>query len=159
MKILVTRAAKFIGFYVSKILLNKGHEVVGLDNINEYYDVNLKYARLKELGINKKNASSFHALCSSDNNHNFSFIRMNLEDRLELPKLFIKQNMALGDVQTWPCFYLPMLITNNRPIKVFNHGYMERDFTYIDDFVEGVVRVIEKQPVKRIKNSHCLSMA
>ena len=65
MKILVTGAAKFIGFYVSKILLNKGHEVVGLDNINEYYDVNLKYARLKELGINKKNASSFHALCSS----------------------------------------------------------------------------------------------
>jgi len=52
-----------------------------------------------------------------------------------------------------------MLITNNRPIKVFNHGNMERDFTYIDDIVEGIVRVIEKQPVERIKNSHWLSMA
>ena len=39
MKILVTGAAGFIGFYVSKFLLNKGHEVVGLDNINDYYTV------------------------------------------------------------------------------------------------------------------------
>ena len=44
MKVLVTGAAGFIGFYVSKILTSKGHSVVGLDNINDYYDVNLKYS-------------------------------------------------------------------------------------------------------------------
>ena len=54
MKILVTGAAGFIGFYVSKVLLEKGHTVVGLDNINDYYDINLKFSRLKELGILKK---------------------------------------------------------------------------------------------------------
>ena len=44
-------------------------------------------------------------------------------------------------------------IINNKPIKVFNHGNMERDFTYIDDIVEGVIRIIEKQPDVRIKNN------
>jgi UDP-glucuronate 4-epimerase len=43
-------------------------------------------------------------------------------------------------------------IINDRPIKVFNHGNMERDFTYIDDIVEGVIRVIQKSPDERIKN-------
>ena len=51
MKILVTGAAGFIGFHVSKKLTENGHEVIGLDNINDYYDVSLKYARLKELGV------------------------------------------------------------------------------------------------------------
>ena len=53
MKILVTGAAGFIGSYVSKHLLAYGNEVIGLDNINDYYDINLKYGRLAELGIEK----------------------------------------------------------------------------------------------------------
>ncbi len=51
MKILVTGAAGFIGFHLSEKLLGSGFTVVGIDNINDYYDVNLKYARLNELGI------------------------------------------------------------------------------------------------------------
>jgi UDP-glucuronate 4-epimerase len=51
MRILVTGAAGFIGFHMSKALLAAGHEVYGMDNLNAYYDVRLKYARLKELGI------------------------------------------------------------------------------------------------------------
>ena len=51
MKILVTGTAGFIGYHLAKKLLERGDEVVGIDNINDYYDVNLKYARLTELGI------------------------------------------------------------------------------------------------------------
>jgi len=51
MKILVTGSAGFIGFHLTKKLLERGDEVIGIDNINDYYDVNLKYARLRELGI------------------------------------------------------------------------------------------------------------
>ena len=58
MKILVTGTAGFIGYHLAKKLLERGDEVVGLDNINDYYDVNLKYARLNELGINKENLGS-----------------------------------------------------------------------------------------------------
>lgn len=54
MKILVTGAAGFIGFHLARKLLERGDEVIGIDNINDYYDVNLKYARVSELGIEKK---------------------------------------------------------------------------------------------------------
>ena len=53
MKILVTGAAGFIGSYVCRRLLSRGDEVVGLDNINSYYDVSLKYGRLETLGIDE----------------------------------------------------------------------------------------------------------
>jgi hypothetical protein len=55
-KILVTGAAGFIGFHTTKKLIDLGYEVIGLDNINDYYDINLKYDRLKELGIDRNKA-------------------------------------------------------------------------------------------------------
>lgn len=258
MNVLVTGAAGFIGFFTSKVLLEKGHRVVGLDNINDYYDVNLKYSRLKELGVERKDAEVFNKKCLSTL-EGFSFVRMNLENREELPKLFedekfdIVCNLAaqagvryslenpetyidsnlVGFLNILECcrnnaikhlvyassssvyglnkkipfstddnvdhpislyaatkksnelmahtyshlFNIPTTglrfftvygpwgrpdmamflftdaIVNNRPIKVFNHGKMERDFTYVDDIVEGVVRIIEKSVDERHDNS------
>ncbi|HCT3638823.1 TPA: NAD-dependent epimerase [Klebsiella variicola] len=71
MKFLVTGAAGFIGFYVSKRLLNDGHQVVGIDNINDYYDVKLKESRLEQL-----------------ESPSFTFYKLDLADRDGMAKLF-----------------------------------------------------------------------
>jgi UDP-glucuronate 4-epimerase len=87
MKILITGVAGFIGFHTAKKLLEEGHEVVGLDNINYYYNVNLKYSRLKELGINRNDIVSNKFLLSKK--YNFKFIKADLEDATKIEKLFM----------------------------------------------------------------------
>ena len=77
MKYLVTGAAGFIGFHVSKRLLNDGHQVVGIDNINDYYDVNLKVSRLKKLEA-----------------PNFIFHKIDLADREAIARLFAEEKFA-----------------------------------------------------------------
>jgi UDP-glucuronate 4-epimerase len=92
MKILVTGAAGFIGFHLSKALLDNGHDVYGIDNINNYYDINLKLSRLKELGVSTSEAMVFFQEGRSDKYiDKFTFVRMNLEAKKELSKLFKKQ--------------------------------------------------------------------
>lgn len=89
MKILVTGVAGFIGYHLCEALIKQDFDIVGLDNINDYYDINLKYARLKELGIDRHKAEIFGSLVeSSIHKKQMQFIRMNLEDRDALPKLF-----------------------------------------------------------------------
>ncbi|MEM8937758.1 MAG: NAD-dependent epimerase/dehydratase family protein [Bacteroidota bacterium] len=88
MKILVTGAAGFIGFHVSRKLTSLGYSVVGLDNINHYYDVNLKFDRLKELGIKRGDAEINNKLVSSRKEISFSFVRLNLADKVRLSELF-----------------------------------------------------------------------
>ena len=251
MKILVTGAAGFIGSYVSKHLLAYGNEVIGLDNINDYYDINLKYGRLAELGIEKENIG-WYKFTSSTTFSNFRFIRMNLEDTqamqmlfayegiecvcnlaaqagvrysIQNPYAYIESNVdgflnvlegcrhnkvrhfvyassssvyglngkvpfseddsiahpvslyaaskksnelmahAYSHLYNIPStglrfftvygpwgrpdmspFLFADAILNHRPIKVFNNGDMLRDFTYIDDIVEGVLKVITHIP-------------
>jgi UDP-glucuronate 4-epimerase len=266
MKILVTGAAGFIGFHLCKSLLSKGHQVVGIDNVNDYYDVNLKYDRLNELGILRADAEVFlNNATGLLYNHNFEFVRMNLEDRIELPKLFKEKEFdvvchlaaqagvrysienpevyidsnIVGFLNILECcryhtikhllyassssvygenkkvpfsttdnvdqpislyaatkksnelmahtyshlFNIPTTglrfftvygpwgrpdmapylfadaISNDRSIKVFNNGNMSRDFTYIDDIVNGIEILLanppkkfEKKPAYRISN-------
>ncbi len=90
-KILITGAAGFIGYHIIKSLLNEGIEMVGLDNINDYYNVNLKYARLAELGIPAEKAKIFGQSVQSAISSEFRFIRMNLEDKEALSRLFKKE--------------------------------------------------------------------
>ncbi|MEE9364561.1 MAG: NAD-dependent epimerase [Cellulophaga sp.] len=248
MKILVTGTAGFIGFHLAKKLLERGDEVVGLDNINNYYDVNLKYGRLKELGIVKENIVE-NKLISSKRYPKHKFIKLNLTNQekietliknekvdaichlaaqagvrysLENPHAYIESNIKgfinilegcrqcniknlsyassssvyglnkaqpfktsdhtdhpvslyaatkksnemmahayshLYGIQTTGLRFFtvygpwgrpdmaPMLFTdailNDRSIKVFNYGSMSRDFTYIDDIVNGIIQVID----------------
>lgn len=251
MKILVTGAAGFIGASLCKRLLDGENVVVGLDNINNYYDPELKYGRLAQLGIDKTDVG-WYKFADSTIYENFSFIRMNLEDTqamqmlfanggfdvvvnlgaqagvrysIENPHAYIESNVdgfinilegcrnnnikhlvyassssvygmnghvpfsehhgiahpvslyaatkksnelmahAYSKLYNLPTTGLrfftvygpwgrpdmsPFLfmdaILHDRPIKVFNNGDMLRDFTYIDDVVEGIVRIIDKIP-------------
>ena len=87
MKILVTGTAGFIGFHLAKKLLDRGDEVVGIDNINDYYDVNLKYGRLKELGIQKEDIEENKKIVSTTNSKH-SFYKLDLADKEAMDQLF-----------------------------------------------------------------------
>jgi UDP-glucuronate 4-epimerase len=251
MKILVTGTAGFIGFHLAKYLISRGDEVVGLDCINEYYDVSLKYARLLETGISKETLE-YGKLVNSKKHANYRFIKLTLEDKegidslfksegfdrvcnlaaqagvrysLENPMAYINSNIVgfcnileacrhfkvnhlvyassssvYGLNENMPfsthdnvdhpislyaaskksnelmahtyshLFSLPTTglrfftvygpwgrpdmalfiftkaILENTPIQVFNEGNMKRDFTYVGDIVEGIIRVIDNPP-------------
>ncbi len=248
-QILVTGAAGFIGFHLARKLLSLGYKVVGIDNINKYYDINLKYNRLNELGIDKSVAGKFHQTIKSSIYPDFEFIRVNLEDREYLPEIFRKYNFekvcnlaaqagvryslknpetyidsnVVGFLNLLECcrnfevkhliyassssvygqndkvpfsvednvdhpislyaatkksnelmahtysylynfettglrfftvygpwgrpdmamFLFTESIIRGKPIKVFNNGNLKRDFTYVDDIVDGVVKILE----------------
>ncbi len=248
MKILVTGTAGFIGHNLTKKLLERGDEVVGIDNINDYYDVNLKYGRLKDLGIEREAIAEGKAV-TSEKYPAHRLIKLDLSDRegmerlfreeafdavcnlaaqagvrysLENPHAYVDANVVgflnilegcrnsgvtnlcyassssvyglnksqpfktsdhtdhpvslyaatkksnemmahtyahLYGIRTTGLRFFtvygpwgrpdmaPMLFTDailhDRPIKVFNYGDMNRDFTYIDDITDGVIKVID----------------
>ncbi len=239
MRFLVTGAAGFIGFYVSQRLLALGHQVTGIDNLNDYYDVQLKRDRLAQLtdqpgfdfvqldladrdGIAALFArgqfqrvihlgaqagvrySLENPMAYADSNligtltilegcrrHNIehlvyasssSVYGMNAKmpfatsDRVDHPvslyaatkksnELMAHTYSHLYGVPTtglrfftvygpWgrpdmAMFLFTKAIAEGQPIKVFNHGQMQRDFTYIDDIVEGIIRIQGKPPLAK----------
>lgn len=126
-KILVTGAAGFIGSYVCKSLLLSGDEVVGLDNINSYYDVDLKYDRLALLGIDKEDIS-WYKFVSSTTYPRFSFVRMNLEDKQAIQMLF-----ANGGFD----------IVINLGAQAGVRYSIENPYSYVESNVDGFLNILE----------------
>ncbi|MCH8326370.1 MAG: GDP-mannose 4,6-dehydratase, partial [Bacteroidetes bacterium] len=93
-KILVTGSAGFIGYHLVKELLLKGNNVIGLDNINEYYDVELKISRLKELGITEKKIK-YNKYINSEIFDIYKFIKIDLNDKENMKKLFSENNIKI----------------------------------------------------------------
>jgi UDP-glucuronate 4-epimerase len=87
MKILITGAAGFIGFHLASKLISEGHDIIGIDSINNYYDVNLKNDRLLQLGITTTTLN-YNEENSSDKYLNFKFIKVNLVDQKSIYQIF-----------------------------------------------------------------------
>ncbi len=92
MKILITGTAGFIGARLAEVLAMRGDEIIGLDNINDYYDIRLKHGRLREAGIEVlNNYCPFDTFIQSKKYSNYKFIRLYLEDREGLQQLFANE--------------------------------------------------------------------
>jgi len=250
-RVLITGTAGFIGYHLAKKLLERGDQVVGLDSINDYYDLRVKYGRLEETGIEKAEIK-YNTLIRSHKYPEYRFIQLQLEDAdklntlfkneqfdsvinlaaqagvrysLENPKAYIDSNIigfvnileacrhygvghlsyassssVYGLNETRPfsvqhnvdhpislyaaskksnelmahtyshlfglpttglrfftvygpwgrpdmaLFLFTKAILDDEPINIFNNGNMSRDFTYIDDIVEGITRVNDNPP-------------
>lgn len=137
MKTLITGAAGFIGFHLVRTLFYKGFEVVGLDNINDYYDVKLKYARLKELGINPDRIK-YDELLQSKELTNFSFIKLNLEDKARIDLLF--QNEKFD-------------IVINLAAQAGVRYSIENPSAYVNSNLVGFINILEacrRNPIKHL---------
>jgi UDP-glucuronate 4-epimerase len=124
--ILVTGAAGFIGFHLCKKLLEQGNTVIGLDNINEYYSIQLKLDRLKELGINQ--VIEERLVFSTKYDKKFQFIKLDLENKAKLPQLFEKFQFDL---------------VCNLAAQAGVRYSLENPFVYVDSNIVGFVNLLE----------------
>ncbi len=127
MKFLLTGTAGFIGFHLAKRLLERGDEVVGLDCINDYYDVNLKYARLGQTGISRGEVE-YGKFVQSSKFNNYKFIQLKLEDREAILKLFSVEKFDR---------------VCNLAAQAGVRYSLQNPFTYIDSNIVGFINILE----------------
>lgn len=135
-KVLVTGAAGFIGYHLTKKMLSQGYQVVGLDNINDYYDVNLKYNRLSDCGISKE-SENWYKMVQSHKHTEYRFIRMNLEDRNRILSLFKKEKFDK---------------VINLAAQAGVRYSIENPYSYIDSNIVGFVNILEGCRQQNIKH-------
>ncbi len=124
---LVTGTAGFIGYHLAKRLLERGDTVIGIDNINDYYEINLKLDRLADTGISKE-CLEWHKPIVSEVYSKYTFVRINLEDRNELFQLF--KNYKVDKV----C---------NLAAQAGVRFSIENPYTYIDSNIVGFINILE----------------
>lgn len=127
MNILVTGAAGFIGFHLARRLLEAGHAVMGIDNLNSYYTVNLKNARLSELGIDVSKIDGGQPVKSTVYQQ-FEFIKLNIEDRERLPQVF-------------ECGRFDVVV--NLAAQAGMRFSIDEPFSFIDSNIVGFTNVLE----------------
>jgi UDP-glucuronate 4-epimerase len=136
MKILVTGAAGFIGYHLCEKLISLGHAVFGLDNINDYYDINLKLARLSQLGVEIIPVENITAI-SKKHGDNFKFIKLNLQDRENLSELFKIEKFDS---------------VCNLAAQAGVRYSLEKPFTYIESNIVGFINTLESCRNHNVKN-------
>lgn len=132
-KILVTGAAGFIGFHLSNLLYKSGYDVIGIDNINDYYDPNLKLARLQELGINTTDIPYNTPLKG-----HITFVKLDLTDAPQIHQLF----------KTYQFDYVV-----NLAAQAGVRYSLQNPQAYIDSNITGFLNILEacrKYPVKHL---------
>ncbi len=137
MKVLITGTAGFIGFHLARRLGEEGMEILGLDSINDYYDVRLKYDRLKEAGFSGP-SFIYGEPVTSAGNKNVKFVKAELEDGETLLRLFD--------------FYRPDVVVNLAAQAGVRYS-LTHPHTYIGSNITGFLNILQacrKYPVKHL---------
>lgn len=125
MKVLITGSAGFIGYHLAKRLFDSDYEIVGLDNLNDYYDVRLKYGRLRDSGITEWKEGE---LFTSKSHNNYRFIQADLKNQELIVKLFESEKFD---------------VVINLAAQAGVRYSLENPHSYIDSNITGFVNILE----------------